>query len=1076
MPLKIRVPLACLCLLTLCLMSARGQEYRNLVNTRFNTVASGPMQAVIVDVPNASDERAVRRAVANRLAAVRRDRDRALKQQLAFLQKFMRWSPELTLGYGDVVIVRQNGRLALPATRTRGRAGNDLTFTFPTPVDTAGNGSWTLAQQNELQAIINIVYPALKEVYGEPSWSGVVKVVNGDNLQSIIGDPDALSGGVYNVSTREITFAVYNAPQSRVLNLTQMMALAFRGTASISYDVWERGMARAATQRVLSDPDVFQQLRTLYGWNPDEDRIKLFADPLWHALDRYELLNQPPLGNDRFYPVSKSSGQANTPSFPNMLAPRLMMSGSVWLKALTESPNFLREFNARYYRALVSSPNLKNNVPALKQIAKEALAANGVNELEGKDVFRWFEENYVLDTSVSPGAKLYALVSPLRPDRASDDDFGVAVVLYYYRTTFDANSNSNEINLNGVCYPIYWDFAFQNRLFLGAQYERVDIRDGVGAVAPTFFNTIGGDPADEGRMRITMDFPVNFETARVVVAPRSMGKVGSVNNFWGTVIGADTGKMKIEADGIASIELNVRQGAFGGQVDPAIFSRPRRATLTFTSAVGLPTTRRVVIGYNEYAGVFHVNSPVDTRVHTFEAGTQMVSFPIQPLQSKAAQALLNPANDQPIFNEGNLLMAQWRQNVLGADKYQLYPNLDPLQPGKGYWASFPDQTPVKLVGRLPSPGQDVTLGLLFGWNQIGNPYETPININNLQFQYLADNVPVGLQEAIERGWIVAQDFQVAPGFFVKAVAWDYNPARGYVPVTTLQPWKGYFIRVGVTEGVSITYPNPTRAGRAPSVSRAAPAVSDDPGAWAIPLTVRDPNGRGATAYLGHSSRASAGFDARLDALRPPDFSRSAPSLAFSHPDWGANAGDYFSDIRRPGTREPWELTVYTPEPEKTYTLSWENLNGVPRSTRLVLVDVATGKRQYLQGASGYSFQSGNAPTRRFQIVAEERGRSALRIMRVQARVSRAGGGRTVEIAFDLSQGATVTTQIRGGNGQMVRRLSPGRASSAGTNSLIWDMRDDRAVSVPSGTYLVEITASTPEGDFVRVVQPLTIVR
>lgn len=1071
MPLKIRVPLVCLCLLALSLVSARGQEYRNLVNTRFNTVASGPMQAVIVDVPNVKDERAVRQAVAHRLAAVRRDRNRALQQQLAFLQKFMRWSPDLTLGYGDVVIVRQNGRLALPTPRTRGRAGNNLTFTFPTPVDTAGNGSWTPAQQNELQAIINIVYPVLKEVYGEPSWSGEVKVVNGDNLPSIIGDPDALSGGVYNASTHEITFAVYNAPQSRVLNLTQMMALAFRGSASISYDVWERGMARAATLRVLSDPDVLRQFRTLFGG----DLINL-ADPLWHALDRYELLNQPPLGNDRFYPVSKSGGQANTPSFPNMLAPRLMMSGSVWLKVLTESPNFLSVFNARYYQALSGSPNLKNNVPALKQIAKEALAANGVNELEGKDVFRWFEENYILDTSVSPGAKLYALVSPLRPDRASDDDFGVAVVLYYYRTTFDAASNSNEINLNGVCYPIYWDFAFQNRLFLGAQYERVDIRDGVGAVAPTFFNTIGGDPTDEGRMRITIDFPVNFETARVVVAPRSMGKVGSVNNFWGTVIGADTGKMKIEADGIASVELNVRQGAFGGQVDPAIFSRPRRATLTFTNAVGLPTTRRVVIGYNEYATIFHVNSPVDVRTHTFEAGPQMVAFPIQPLQSKAAQALLNPANDLPIFNEGNLLMAQWRQNVLGADKYQLYPNLDPLQPGKGYWASFPAQTPVKLVGRLPSPGQDVTLGLLFGWNQIGNPYETPININTLQFQYLADNVPVGLQEAIGRGWIVAQDFQISPGNVVKAIVWDYHPATGYSPVTTLEPWKGYFVRVGVTEGVSITYPNPSRAGRAPSVSRAAPTVSDDPGAWAIPLTVRDPNGRGATAYLGHSSRASAGFDARLDALRPPDFSRSAPALAFSHPDWGANAGDYFSDIRRPGTREPWELTVYTPEPEKTYTLSWGNLSGVPRSTQLVLVDVATGRRQYLQGASGYSFQSGNAPIRRFQIVAEERGRTALRIMRVQARVSRAVGGRTVEIAFDLSQGATVTTQIRGGNGQIVRRLSPGRASGAGTNSLIWDMRDDRAISVPSGTYLVEITASTPEGDFVRVVQPLTIVR
>ena len=48
-------------------------------------------------------------------------------------------------------------------------------------------------------------------------------------------------------------------------------------------------------------------------------------------------------------------------------------------------------------------------------------------------------------------------------------------------------------------------------------------------------------------------------------------------------------------------------------------------------------------------------------------------------------------------------------------------------------------------------------------------------------------------------------------------------------------------------------------------------------------------------------------------------------------------------LRRVG----WEVAVYTPEPSKPYTLTWSNLADVPRSTRLILVDTSTGRRQYL---------------------------------------------------------------------------------------------------------------------------------
>jgi len=1061
-----RILFLSLCLLKLLQVPAAGQTYRNLINTRFNTVATGPMQAIIIDVPTMADTPNVRNALRIRVQTEWRARAAGLQRPMDHWRRLGILKPGQSPCIPDIVFIREKGRLVVPVRSTR--ANGEIVFTFPGAQEP---GSWTPQQQAELQAILNVMYPLLKDIYGNPSWSGQVKIINGDNLQPPITDPNALSGGIYNASTNEILFRKFQNAQSTVFSLTQMMAMAFRGPASISYDAWERGMARAAT--MVAVRTALPQLEVLYGQGSID-----VTDPLWHVLDVYDLLNQPPLGNDRFFPISKAGGQVNTPSFPLMLFDRLRMAGSAWLKVATEDPLFFRNFNAAYYQAWQGDNNIAGNIPRLKQLARQVLSGGRV---EGLDFIDWYERQYVLDTSVSPGTKLYAEVVPLRPNSndppPSNDEFGFAVFLYYYQTTFDPNNNSDEINLNGDSYPIYWNFGWE-RLFLAAQYEKVEIRNGFGAVSPVFFDTINGsvgDPQLNGRMRVTMDFPVNTQNVRLYVAPRSMGKSDSPNNFWGAVVGANTGKIKIEADGIASQELDVKQGAFGGRVDPSIFSRPRRAMITFINAAGQSQPVRAVnIGYNEYAAVFYVADPIDALEHTFPTGPAMISFPIQPLRPKAAEALLNPATDQPLFHEGNLLLAQWRQNLQGTDpddKYLRYPTLDPLTPGQGYWENFAQPTTVKIIGRTTRQDAEFSIGLLHGWNQIGSPYEQAVELSSLRFQYLADNVPVDLQTAIARGWIVAQNVQ---GIGLVAI-WDFDPANNYIPATRLEPWKGYWIRVGVSEGLTITYPNPNLT-RAPGRASPTRAATVSGRGWSMALTVRGRDGRGAIAYLGTAEGATDGFDADKDALRPPEFSSTLPTIAFHHTEWANHAGRYFSDIRRIGTRTPWEVTVFTPDPHQTYTLSWSHRARLPRTTRLILVDMATGRRLYMHDASSYSFTPGNSPTRVFQIVPEERSRSTLRILNVVVRPTRADGSGAMDIAYDLTQGATVSTEIRNASGRLIRRLNPGRAEPAGTNRILWDGRDDRAIAVPAGAYLVHITARTPEGEVARVVQPVFIVR
>ena len=1055
LPVKTLRLMAVVGIITASAITSHAQQYRNLSNQRFNTVASGPMQAVVVDIPADGVRQNIDSAIAARLNSVRKSRESELVRESALYQRLLHLKQPPMICMPDIVLLRKGGQIVLPAAK-RVIGANDLTFTFPAATE---SGAWPAAAQQSLVTFINIVYPELKRVYGSPSWSGSVKIINGDATTPIIADKAAISGGFYNASTAEITIRDYNLFQSVAMALTQNMAFAFHGPYTISYEAWERGMARAATMITLGNLVRAGQLTDI---DP--------ADPLSHALPTYDLLNQPPLGNDRFYPTSQANSSIT--GFGGMIIPRLMMSGSAWMKVAIEDPQFFKTFNSLYYSAAAGDAGTVNSISSLRGLARQALTADGTSSVEGLDFTEWYPRQYVLDTSVSPGVKEYAYVQASRATAALDDP-ALAIVLVYYRTTLDASNISNELPLSGTCYPIYWDYTYTNRLFLGAQYERLDVRNGEGSIVPVFPNTLGGTDTS-GRMRITIDLPINYETVRLYTAPRQMGPLETPSTIWGSLIGADTGIVQLDTETGVSVQLPVVQGSFGPIKNPDgtyqnvdAFTRPGRSTLTYTSPTGTKTIRKINTGYNELVPVIYVSDPISERTHLFPAGPQMISFPIRPLQPRAGDALLDPISGSPLFNDGNLLLAQWRQDITAEDKYQRYPTLDPIAPGKGYWSNFAGPANLKLIGRLPAQDQDYTMSLLFGWNQIATPYESDLAVSDLLFQFQADNVAKSTTDAINLGWLG----QVVPGVGT-VVAFQYDTATGYTPAASLKPWLGYWMRVLVSDGLSLTFPNPVRS-RSQGVKNRAVAVTKTDG-WATSLVVRGSDGLGATCWLGQSSAAQIGYDSKLDVMAPPAFSRSIPAINFIHTDWGRDAGAYFSDIHPTSSVQPWEITVTVPDPQKSYTVTWPAINKVPRSIRLVLEDTATGIRKYLQGSSGYSFTAGSSSTRRFKILAERRDTSALRILNIDTRQTRGAGA--MRIAYQLTGSASVSASIRSADGRVIRHLDNSRAATTGQNELLWDQRDDRSIAVPIGAYLVEINARTPEGESARAVQPVVVVR
>lgn len=86
--------------------------------------------------------------------------------------------------------------------------------------------------------------------------------------------------------------------------------------------------------------------------------------------------------------------------------------------------------------------------------------------------------------------------------------------------------------------------------------------------------------------------------------------------------------------------------------------------------------------------------------------------------------------------------------------------------------------------------------------------------------------------------------------------------------------------------------------------------------------------------------------------------------------------------------------------------------------------------------------------------------------------TRAGGA---EIVFSLSGPATATATVRNLAGRPVRVLPP-TEGQAGMNTLLWDGRSSSGTQVPSGSYIVEVAASAPDGSQSRALTPLRMAR
>ncbi|MGC4046625.1 MAG: hypothetical protein QM758_22770 [Armatimonas sp.] len=1036
-------------------------RYRNLVNEKFATVSSGPQSAVIVDVSKSATPAQIDTAVETRLKQLWKSSSRSVKQATRGRAQNVK---RTTYPMSTVVAVRQDGKLVLKAP-TRQVGGGTLNFVFSNfqgKQVIANNGSPVVIEDFLRTLLLGDgqregLYNKIVRLYGQPSWSGTVEVRSmGFYDDGEATDPQRVLFGAYDVSNARIMLPLYETVDSTAHAFLLGLLHAFHGPAVFQYDTWEQGFIRAAAAVIARD--------TQLG----------FLDPsntfLYTNLYRYDLLNQPALAGPRFVPPSQENvAYEGLIGIYKMLWARMSMSGSAWLKCYIENPNFFKDFNAAYYAQFSPgvTPSLAGNVPQLK-----AIAASVLPNVEGMPFEDWFARQYVFDTAVTPGTKLFTFPYSLKSETTGDGvRHDLSFGLVYYRSSYDtASGKDDEILLGGRGYALYTDAIGQRFPTGGPQGDSALLEAGEGFLTATFLTGPGNSIG-----RLTADFSVGSETARVYIP------VGVTGDVRGVGLGSTQGAIRVEqatilpggnnrvqSTTIADKAFGVKFGGAGNELFQTLFVIDDGGIVrTYRKNLGDIAPGDTTVG-EDLSAMVVLPAPgsggVQTVSHDFAANTNgapyLVSFPVRPLASSVEQSIGLPASDFLItgFDTGSGSYATLTPGQ---------PSAPALAPGRGFWfkyapASGTPSTRITLTGVAPSTDTDFPIAARYGWNLIGSPFDTDVALANVRVR-LQDRDPLSWEEAVAANLVLAEAF-------------DFDAQAGYRSATTLQgnQWRGYWVRVLAPSGVTLLLPGPDVGRKVAVPSRATSTNSAN--IWAVKLIAQQqaqnlPFGGVATGSFGAKEGATRSVDAR-DSQSPPDI-MEALTVSFGDgalPGGGRLIGD-FRD-RKSAAQGTWTVQLKSPQSGVT-RLRWEGLSGVPRNVRLTLID--GDKRISLSQSSGYSVTLEAGKTRTLKITAEAASLNPLRIMAVSTTTRSAGQG-GIGIRYSVSNDAEILAEVTTMGGRSVAHLSGGRSRANEQGNLRWNGRSEAGAALPAGAYLLTLTARGENGETARLTRPVMVIR
>ncbi len=357
-----------------------------------------------------------------------------------------------------------------------------------------------------------------------------------------------------------------------------------------------------------------------------------------------------------------------------------------------------------------------------------------------------------------------------------------------------------------------------------------------------------------------------------------------------------------------------------------------------------------------------------------------------------------------------------------------------------------------------------------GWNLIANPYNYPLPLS-----HLVAVVEGASQEAQAWSELVTSGY-VAPALVdwdrdhdvANSGAYKYQTGQNII----LEPHKGYWVFVLNYQPIHISWPVLYQANLPGSGRGAQDPWTQTSKQWRLQLAARTTTGLDSGAYVGVAADRK-----QAEALNMPKAPRGmGQTVEIAVMDQYAGElnrmAQSFSDRQ---SRNEWKVMVASDEAGDV-TVTWPNLVSVPKNIRLKVVDEAAGISKDMRASSGYTFRLAEPGSRELTVKMEVGG--SVRPMIGNVVVSRPGRDKNapVTVNYALSADATVSVRILSATGREIYTVTRGRADNAGENSITWLLRDSANRAVAPGVYRVEILAESSNGERVRKIVPVNVIR
>ncbi len=449
-------------------------------------------------------------------------------------------------------------------------------------------------------------------------------------------------------------------------------------------------------------------------------------------------------------------------------------------------------------------------------------------------------------------------------------------------------------------------------------------------------------------------------------------------------------------------------------------------------------------------------------------GYYMISFPLTPSSATVHDVLCDD------LGCGGYYMWRWQ-----AGGYQTIATTSPacesamLSAQESYWLLAMAST-LGMRGTAAIAGE--TIPLRAGWNMVPAPYEA--TMDSLQVDNAGD--VRSLEQAQAAAWVLATFYESHDG------TGSYQTLTiNRTPPDRLSLWHGYWVLAGIDCSliVPLTPPTPPTAATTALRRIARPT-------WAF--DIRASSGSSADSItVAAADSGSDGFDGfALDRPKPPAAPGEGRLRVVLREGWRGTEPPPYN--KAPGGQMPWsselametksaaqdaaewEFTVAGGVGGETVALTWPQLSRLPKDRVAILTDRDTGKRTFMRTRAQYEFAApGEESSRSFTVTVKSAQEGALLISGLTAMPTRAGAW---DIGFNLSADAAVTARIYNVAGRRVADIAESRQLVGGRASLSWNGRSTTGTAVPSGSYLIRLTARTQEGEQASAVAVLQVRR